>query len=195
GERAQPAQVLPRDLPVGADVGDADRPVPVPQVIDRTGRDALGHQRLAQTHLVGDQEAVDRVFIQPQPPERVVHSGPLERFQTAEDAAEIGALLPHRRLRSWTAWSTTSHIWRNSAGITSAACGICRSSEICRATAASEDGSWPAARTNGSNSTRGGRLAPEAPPSTTSCTTSPVGSSSGVSRSPGTRSIPSSSAR
>src|SRR5699024_510263 len=160
------------DLPVGADVGDADRLLPVPQVVDRPGRDALGHQRLAQAHLVGDQEPVHRVLIQPQPPERVVHSGPLERFETAEDAAPVWALFVHRALRSWTVSSTTSHISRNSAGITSPACGICRSSEICRATAASEDASCPVARTNGSNSTRGGRLAPDAAPSTISCTTS-----------------------
>lgn len=85
------AQVLPRDLGVGADVEDAGLAAALltQEAVGGAGDDAAGDQGLAQADLVGDQERADRVGIRVQPRECVVDGAALEGLQRLELGLDV----------------------------------------------------------------------------------------------------------
>ena len=95
GEISESAEVLAGDLSVGADVHQGDGSLLVPQVVDRSRGDPLGDQGLAQPDFIGDQETVHTVLVRPEPPKRVLHGGPLERFEAVQDLVEVRPALSH----------------------------------------------------------------------------------------------------
>ena len=85
-------QVGAGDASVAADVDDVDPRDVVPQVIDGAGDDAAGHQRLAETHLVGHEKAAGAVLRLEQPVETVIHRAALKRLERLETRVDGGAL-------------------------------------------------------------------------------------------------------
>src|SRR5699024_102584 len=158
GELAQAVQVLAGDLAVGADVHDRHRAIGgLAQVRDRAGGDALGDEGLAETHLVGDEEAVDAILIRPEPPERVLDGGALEGLQAREELLGIhggrlgGGVRTHARLLPRENIRTVSHSRWNSGGISSSALGRSSTASTSSRTERMRSMSFPAARTSGSN--------------------------------------------
>ena len=74
-------QVSARDAGIAADIDDVDAVHVIPEMVDRPGDDAACDQRLAETDLVGDEEAGGAVGVQEQPPESMVDGAALEGLQ------------------------------------------------------------------------------------------------------------------
>lgn len=86
----KPLDVLVCDVEVRADVEDVDpRDARGPQVLDRLRDDPLGEHRLAEAHLVGQEEPAGRIGVGVHPPEDVVHRGPLEVLQAGHDLRDV----------------------------------------------------------------------------------------------------------
>lgn len=80
----QPADVLPSDLGVGAHVDDVDSLDIVLQALDCLGDHPASDEGLAQSDLIGHQEAGSRRLVLVEPGEHVVHGPALEVFELAK---------------------------------------------------------------------------------------------------------------
>ena len=139
---AQPPDVLTSDRLVGADVHDVYPAHPVPKVLKGPSDDAAGNEGLAQPHLVGDQESVGRVVVQPEAIEDVVRGAALEVLEDTERLVRAAPGVGHGDALS--AASKVSHICTNSSGTISSASPAMSDSRRCwirRRTASSRAGS------------------------------------------------------
>src|SRR5690606_17238321 len=106
-------QVRARDALVAADVDDVDALDVIPEVLDRPRDDAAGDERLAETDLVGHEEAAGVVRREEETLEGVLDGAALERLQRREYRFDVRSL--HALCRIFAGWrlcrtlSTTCH--------------------------------------------------------------------------------------
>ena len=131
-------QVGAGDAPVAADVDDVDPRNVVPQAIDCAGNDAAGHQRLAETYLVGHEKAAGAVFRPKQPVESVIHRAALKRLERLETRVDGGSL--HGCGFCASASSTAVQISNRSSGTILRPSSVFRRSSISRSGPLRDDG-------------------------------------------------------
>ena len=89
----KPANVLSRDLCVGADVHDVnllDSVVTIPKMVDCLRDQSSRHQCLPEPDLVSHQEATGRVRRRVEPLEGVLYGVALETLESTEDSFGVG---------------------------------------------------------------------------------------------------------